>query len=142
MNTDHIHPMIVHFPIALVLVAFLADTFSLVIKKEQCLPKMGLYLQLLGTLGAIAAVLSGTFFADDVSGPAAQLKESHELFAYTTMYILIAASLFRLFLVFKGKESSNLKWISYGLLLVAVITVSITGFKGGSIVFDIWLFGN
>jgi hypothetical protein len=27
-------------------------------------------------------------------------------------------------------------------LLIAVITVSITGFKGGSIVYDFWLFGN
>jgi uncharacterized membrane protein len=142
MNTDHLHPMIVHFPIALVLVAFLADTFSLIIKKEPCLSKLGLYLQILGTLGAAAAVLTGTFFTEEVSGPASALKESHEIFANITMYVLIAASLFRLFLVFKSKEQSNLKWINYGMLLIAVITVSITGFKGGSIVYDVWLFGN
>jgi uncharacterized membrane protein len=142
MNTDHIHPMIVHFPIALVLVAFLTDTLSLVIKKEECLPKLGLYLQILGTLGAIAAVLSGSLFADDISGPAAELKERHEFFAYSTMYLLITATLFRLFLVFRRRENSTLKWVSFGLLLIAVISLGITGYTGGSIVYDIWLVGN
>jgi uncharacterized membrane protein len=139
MNTDHFHPMVVHFPIALILMAFVADTFSLVIKKEPCLSKLGFYLQILGTLGAIAAVLTGEFFTKEVTGQGAELKESHELFAYITMYVLIAASLFRLFLVYSKRELSNLKWINYGLLLIAVITISISGFKGGSIVYDVWL---
>jgi uncharacterized membrane protein len=142
MNTDHFHPMLVHFPIALVMVAFLADTLNLVTKKEPCLSKLGFYLQILGTLGAVAAVLSGTFFTEEASGPAYELRESHELFANITMYALITATALRIFVVVKKKELSGLKWISYGLLTIAAITVTITGFKGGSIVYDIWLFGN
>jgi uncharacterized membrane protein len=142
MNIEHFHPMTVHFPIALVLVAFLADTFSLLFKKEPCISRFGFYLQILGTLGAIAAVLTGEFFTEEVNDPSANLRESHELYAYITLYVLIAASLFRFFLAYKKKEESKLKWINYILLFIAAITIGITGFKGGSIVYDIWLSGN
>jgi uncharacterized membrane protein len=58
------------------------------------------------------------------------------------MYILIAASAVRIFLVVKEKENTSLKWLVYFLFLCAVITIGITGYKGGSIVYDVWLFGN
>ncbi len=51
MNTQILHPMIVHFPIALILAGFLADTLSLFIKKEPCLSKVGFYLMLVRYLG-------------------------------------------------------------------------------------------
>jgi hypothetical protein len=51
-NSAHFHPMIVHFPVALILVGFLADVVFLFLKKELCLSKMGLYLMVLGTLKA------------------------------------------------------------------------------------------
>ena len=142
MNTQILHPMIVHFPIALVVVGFLADTISIFIKKELCLSKVGFYLMVLGTLGAIAAVITGSFFTQKVEGAALPLKETHELFANITMYILIAASAIRVFLVAKKKENNSLKWVVYFLFLCAVITITITGYKGGSIVYDVWLFGN
>jgi uncharacterized membrane protein len=141
MNADHFHPISVHFPIALILVAFVADTINLISKKESCLPKMGYYLQILGTFGAIIAVLTGEFFTEEITGPGAGLRESHELFAYITMYVLIVTSLVRIFLMHGKKEQSKLKWLNYGLLIIAVITIGITGFKGGSIVYDIWLSG-
>jgi uncharacterized membrane protein len=37
--TSHLHPMLVHFPIALILIGFLAELAFLVIKKEVCLTK-------------------------------------------------------------------------------------------------------
>ena len=59
-NTDHLHPIIVHFPVALIIVGFFAEVASLFFKKEKCLSKTGFYLMMLGTLGAIAAWSSGT----------------------------------------------------------------------------------
>jgi uncharacterized membrane protein len=142
MNTQILHPMIVHFPIALILTGFLADTISLFIKKENCLSKVGLYLMVLGTLGAIAAVITGEYFTNKVEGDALPLKEVHELFGKITMFILIAASVFRIFLVMKKKDEGSLKWIVYFLFLLAVIAIAITGYKGGSIVYDVWLSAN
>jgi len=40
-EASHIHPMLVHFPIALIMAGFLFDVIFLVFKKEQCLSKAG-----------------------------------------------------------------------------------------------------
>jgi len=33
---SHLHPVLVHFPVALIIVGFLADISSLIFKKEKC----------------------------------------------------------------------------------------------------------
>ena len=105
-NTAHLHPLIVHFPIALLIAGFVADTVYLLYKKEVCLSKVGFYLMLAGTLGAVAAVLSGNFFTEDMTGSVEVIRERHETFANITMYVMIVASLLRIFLVQKGKAES------------------------------------
>ncbi len=134
-DSSHLHPMLVHFPIALIVVGFLADFLSLIFKKEQCLSKAGLYLMVLGTLGAIAAFLTGEFFTKDLAGEAGKVQETHELFASLTMYIMIVASFFRIYLISTNKEASNLKWIFFILYAVGALAVSITGFFGGTMVY-------
>ena len=57
-DLTHLHPMIVHFPIALLIVGFLADAVGLIFKKDF-FTKAGFYLLILGTLGVVAAYLSG-----------------------------------------------------------------------------------
>ena len=54
--------MIVHFPIALITVGFLAEVVSLFFKSEKCLSKTGFYLMILGALSAIAAWSTGQLF--------------------------------------------------------------------------------
>ena len=134
-DTSHLHPMLVHFPIALIVVGFLADFISLIFKKEQCLSKAGLYLMILGTLGAIAAVLTGEFFTKELAGEAENVQETHELFASITMYTMIVAILIRFFLIYTKREVSNLKWFVFALYGIGTISVSITGFYGGTLVY-------
>jgi uncharacterized membrane protein len=55
INSTHFHPMIVHFPIALITIGFTADVVSLFIRNEKCLSKTGFYLMVTGALAAIAA---------------------------------------------------------------------------------------
>jgi uncharacterized membrane protein len=57
-DTTHIHPMIVHFPIALIIVGFLADLIGILLKKEF-FSRTGFYLLILGTLGAVTAYITG-----------------------------------------------------------------------------------
>jgi uncharacterized membrane protein len=134
-DLSHLHPMLVHFPIALLVVGFLADALSLFFKKEQCLSKAGLYLMVLGTLGAIAAFLTGELFTKDLAGEAGNIQETHELFASITTYTMIIASIVRIFLLITKRDLSNLKWIAFTLYGIGTLSVMITGFFGGTMVY-------
>jgi uncharacterized membrane protein len=135
-DTSHLHPMLVHFPIALVVFGFLADLASLFFKKEACLSRLGFYLLILGTLSALATWLTGIFFTSEMSGSAGKIKDMHELFAWITLGTLVAASAFRVLLQSGNRENTNLKWVAFALYALAAIFVSITGFYGGTLVYN------
>lgn len=137
LDLNHLHPMLVHFPIALLLTGFVFDVFSLFFsKKEPCLSKIGFYLMILGTLGAGAAYLSGDLFTQEMSGAAGELREKHELFAKTTLFVMLAASLLRIIAVATKKDKGWLKWLVFVLFAVGAACVGFTGFLGGSLVFN------
>jgi len=136
ISTEHFHPMLVHFPIALVTFGFLADCASLFFRKEACLSKMGFYLLLLGTITAASALLAGVLFTTEMTGAAGGVKETHELFAWITLGTLIVTSALRIFLQTKKQESANLQWVAFALYALATLSVSITGFYGGTLVYN------
>jgi len=136
ISLSDIHPMLVHFPIALVIFGFVADIASLAFKKEACLSKAGFYLLIAGTFTAILALLAGVLFTSEMSGSAGEYKKTHELFAWLSLGLLMLTSLLRIFLRVKNREDSNLKWISLLLYGLATISVSITGFYGGNLVYS------
>ncbi len=134
---SHLHPMLVHFPIALITIGFFADVLSLFFtKKEPCLSKVGFYLMIVGTLGAVAAFLSGEYFTHEYSGVLGEVKERHELFCKIAMYVMIAASLIRIYLVWKKKTNGGLKWLVFGLYFVATVSVGYGGLLGGTMVYN------
>ncbi|PKP20037.1 MAG: hypothetical protein CVU05_09970 [Bacteroidetes bacterium HGW-Bacteroidetes-21] len=135
-STSHFHPMLVHFPIALVVFGFLADSASLFFKKEACLTKTGFYLLIIGTLSAVAAWLTGVLFTSEMAGIAGEVKETHEMFAVITLGLLIVTSLLRIYLKAKNKENSGLKWLALLLYGMATVSVSLTGFYGGNLVYN------
>ncbi len=135
-NTNHLHPLLVHFPIALVMVGFLAEAVSLFYKKEACLSKTGFYLLVIGTLAAIVTWLAGFIFTSDMSGAAGQIRETHEIFASFTVGLLLITSLLRIILLLKKAETPGLKWIAFVLYGLATVCVTITGLYGGSLVYN------
>jgi uncharacterized membrane protein len=136
-NTTHLHPMIVHFPIALITVGFLAEVVSLFFKSEKCLSKTGFYLMVLGALSAIVAWTTGQLFTNEpTQGEIVSLFNKHETGALITMIVMIIGSMFRIWLVIQKKEETKLKWISFGLYLLAFAAVTFTGFVGGTMVYN------
>jgi uncharacterized membrane protein len=137
INTTHLHPMIVHFPVALIIIGFLADIASLFFTKEKCLSKTGYYLMVLGALAAIAAWTTGQFFTghpDD--GEIAKVFERHKTGALITMIIMILGAAFRSYLVIKKREETQLKWMVFALYFLGLSAVAFTGYMGGKIVYD------
>ena len=138
-STSHLHPMLVHFPIALVIFGFLAEIAFLFFKKEISLGKMGYYLLILGTLAAIVTWLTGSLFTTDMEGAAGKIEETHALFATITLVLLLIASAMRLTMQIKMVENKALKIIAFIFYGLAFTTISITGFLGGTLVYDYML---
>lgn len=129
--------MIVHFPIALIIVGFVADVVSLFFKNEKCLSKTGFYLMVLGALAAIVAWSTGKLFTSEpTEGEIVNIFERHETWALITMIIIVIGAAFRVWLVMKKKEETPLKWIAFGLYFLAFAAVSFTGFIGGIMVYN------
>jgi uncharacterized membrane protein len=136
-NTSHIHPMIVHFPVALITIGFLAEVFYLFYKDEKWLSKAGFSLMIAGALSAIAAWSTGQLFTNEpTQGAILNVFNRHETGAMITMILMIAGSVFRIWLVLKKREESHLKWVVFGLYFLAFAAVSFTGFMGGTMVYD------
>jgi uncharacterized membrane protein len=136
-NTSHLHPMIVHFPIALITAGFLADVVYLFFKDEKCLSKTGFYLMVLGALSALAAWSTGQLFTNEpAQGEIVKVFEKHETGALITMIIMLTGAALRIFLVMKKKDETNLKWLVFGLYLLGFAAVTFTGFMGGTMVYN------
>jgi uncharacterized membrane protein len=139
-STSHLHPMIVHFPIALILVGFLADVVYLFFKEEKCLSKTGFYLMILGALGAIAAWSTGHLFTSEPQeGEIVKVFTQHETGALITMIVMVIGAGLRIYAVASKKEESFLKWIVFAFYCLGFLAVAYTGLKGGSMVYDLML---
>lgn len=137
-NPDHYHPMLVHFPIALLIVGFLFDVAGEIYKKEKCLHKTGFILQILGTLGAIAAFITGDNFTkwEAFQGATKDAFELHQDAAILTLWIVIAALVVRILIVMMQRFSGWTKWLSLLLYLAGAAAVGYTGFMGGNLVLN------
>jgi uncharacterized membrane protein len=129
--------MIVHFPVALITIGFLAEVASLFFKSEKCLSKTGFYLMVLGALSAIVAWITGQLFTNEpTQGEIVKIFSRHETGALITMILMIIGSTFRIWLTVKKKEETKLKWISFGFYLLAFAAVTYTGLMGGTMVYN------
>lgn len=135
MDTITLHPMIVHFPIALIITGFLfasIEMFFANCRKSTCVIKTTYWLLSLGAFSALVAVLSGALFTTMQSSP---FFPTHQIMAFSTAAIAcITATLYILY-VFKAPQSKILHVSAYVLYIVAVVCVAITGHYGGLIVY-------
>ncbi|MEG1562786.1 MAG: DUF2231 domain-containing protein [Bacteroides sp.] len=139
MNLVHLHPMLVHFPIALALVALLFNLAAYYFKQEW-LNKAAIALTVCAALGALISILSGIFFTKPVAGLAASLKEEHVTYALASTLFLVLSSFIGGKLFLKPSRQTKLHYAFTALLLLAAGCIALTGMKGGSIVYDVWLF--
>ena len=136
IDTQHLHPMIVHFPIALLIIGLLADAIGLFLKKDF-FTKAGFYLLILGTLGVIAAYFSGNLAGEGVTeaGSLKQALETHEDAAELSVWLMAAAALVRITFVIIKRYSGILKWTAFALFLIGVLSIARTGYYGGELVY-------
>jgi uncharacterized membrane protein len=106
--------------------SFLFDLVGKLAKKREW-HTAGLLCLVVGTLGAIAAVLTGP----EDRNP---LVHTHELYGKLTMFISIVLTLVRLFLQLRKKRELGGNIVYLAGALVCVLLVSYTGHIGGEMV--------
>lgn len=136
IDQSHLHPMIVHFPIALIIVGFLSDLAGAVTKR-QFFTNAGLYMITLGGLGLIAAYLSGDMAGDGVTeaGALGTALEIHEGAATLALWTMIVLASLRITLALTKKMTGWRQWAMVALLTVGVGTIARTGYYGGELVY-------
>ena len=132
----HLHPMLVHFPIALFISALGFEAASLIFKKEN-FHRTALSLYIAATLMSPLAVQTGLWEEArlQIHHP---VLETHEDFALLTMWSALA-SLPILWFVHGFAAKRNPK-IFRGVFLICVLfvvtTLSIAAYNGGKMVYE------
>lgn len=126
----HLHPLIIHFPIALFVSAFIFEILSLVLKKEL-FHKTALCNYIFGVLGACAAVaaalLDGEFLKHIIFYQHRTLGYATAGFGVLSLIILLLA---------KKKSKKFFRILFFLILLLTTGLVSATGFYGGKLVYE------
>jgi uncharacterized membrane protein len=108
----------------------------MILKNEVWLSKAGFYLLIFGTIAAIVALLSGELFTSEMSGAAGEMKEKHEILAWITVGLLLTTSVLRMVLNAMRTEKGILRFLAFAMYTLAAISVGITGFFGGTLVYS------
>lgn len=135
-DVSHIHPMLVHFPIALTLLGVLFAALRLFMPTKFTYP-CGEYILYFATVSAILAAMAGGAFTPDFTNPVlAQAKNVHSTFAGITVTFLCIASAFYLGQHFLKKYAGKLQKTGFAFYVLAALAVAATGFLGGVIVYN------
>jgi uncharacterized membrane protein len=135
ISATHFHAMIIHFPIALLMVGFFSEIIG-VFNKREFFKNAAAFLLLFGAVGAIVAYISGNMAGEGIEeGPLKIPLELHEQAATVTLWLAIVTALFRA-AVFLLKY--NRRWVAWAFILLFTAlagSVSVTGYLGGQLVY-------
>lgn len=135
-DTSHIHPMLVHFPIALSLLGILLESLS-IYKPNKFHYPCGEILLYFATLSAILAATAGNLFTPNFTiTQLAEAKNIHSTFAGIAVTLLCIASACYIGRYFFKKHSNYIRKVGFTFYLLAGIIMSVTGFLGGSLVYN------
>ena len=132
---ESLHPLIVHFPIALLMTATSLDALALAVKRPA-LHRIALWNLALGTLGAAAAVASG-LQAEDVAKHSFeiwQVIELHKRLGMTTLILGLMVVSWRLSK--RDQLSRHVRRLTVAAMLVMTATLSIGAYLGGRLVYE------
>ncbi|MBA2481929.1 MAG: hypothetical protein H0V44_14785 [Planctomycetes bacterium] len=132
-----LHPLVIHFPIACLLLAVGAELLRWI--RGAAWDPTVLLLVVAGTIGSIAAVVTGTWFAQD--GAVFQRSEvalsRHEIVGWFTL----TGGLISTGLLLATRSNPRLRWAFRSVLLLSAALAGLTGHFGGEMIYGAdWLF--
>ena len=129
-----VHPLVVHFPIALLLVAFGLEVLGLVLKNGRIAYAAAWNLGL-GALGAIAAVITGLRAAGSAAIGASEegLLQTHKTLALIAMGTAVVLAAWRL--RSRGEMSRGARVVFLALMLGMAVVLGAGAHYGGQLVY-------
>ena len=132
---ESLHPLVVHFPIALLLTALLTDLLAVALKRPSLHP-IALWNLGLGTAGAAVAVLTG-LQAEDIgkhSFEIWQVIERHKRLGIITLILGVGLLAWRLSR--RDRLTPRARWMTIAVMLIMALTVTFGARLGGRLVYE------
>ena len=135
-----IHPMLVHFPIALLFTAALFDAIG-VLGHLDSAASAGFALETLGLISLVAAAAAGSIaqHAANLSGPGVRsLLQAHKRDATLTGLVFGAVWLLRAFVAWRRRRLAGVgaSYLHLAGVLLGLAVLTMTSRLGGSLVYD------
>jgi uncharacterized membrane protein len=135
----NLHPLVIHFPIALLIVAVMADVVDHFVGRPSWLAPAGTALYALGAVSAGVACITGQQAADTVlmSGMAHSIVAAHRTWALATTFYFGVLAIVRVAFAFTGTSPG--RGLRICLLLAAAIGVvglQQAAERGGRLVYE------
>lgn len=130
----NIHPLIVHFPVALAFAVVIFDLIGIFSRRPSFI-SAATKLSVFAALGGAAAVITGLIAEESVrhSDAAHELLETHEALGFAFLGVMVIMAIFRL-AVGKRLEERGV-WIAVLLGLTAAAVVGTGAYIGGELVY-------
>jgi uncharacterized membrane protein len=130
-----IHPMVVHFTIAIPYIAILIGFIGLFMRNRELYAKGFLFMLFLSILATIAAGAAGVVseYYVHVPHPVDHMLEDHKNYGEMTGILLVISFVLQWLFGYRKRKVSVIALI---FAILATITVSLAGYVGGSMVYD------
>jgi uncharacterized membrane protein len=135
ITAPHLHAILIHFPIALLVIGFLSELLA-VFSKRRFYENVSFYLLSIGTLGTVAAYLSGSYAGDGMTDGIFQVPLGmHKEAALVTLSLSILTLLSKATIYFFNYQKTWSKWANFLLFALLIGSVTRTAYLGGELVF-------
>jgi uncharacterized membrane protein len=134
----NIHPLIIHFPIVLLMIAVILHVGTLAFPRAVWLKTVTPYTFIIGTATALITYFTGRVAADSVYLPpdANPVLSSHSDYAFFTIIVFGILTLIQLFVLLRKKRKAiTLQLISFVLGISGLFLLVKTGEYGGKMVY-------
>lgn len=136
MPIEVLHPMTVHFPIALLIVAFVVETLALAFRMPAW-HRVSFWNLVLGTWGALAAAITGGVAAAVAQPPSWESRTVLNLHSVWGTLAFACAAAIASFHLAAGKEMPRRsRWIAWGLLGVTCGVITFASHLGARLVYE------
>lgn len=131
-----LHPMLVHFPIALFTSYIIFEILWMIFQKDW-LKNSSVLLLFLGLIFVVPSILSGEAPAENFEKVSTleELIEAHETFAKLTGITFLIALILKVILIRTGKFNLKTNLIVFAISLIGMFFLIQTGLKGGELVY-------